>query len=74
MALLLLLLGLLTACTSAPRLATSADELQGSTFDARNIAVRNVGGGVLHWTFSSDNPQKRSNKEKGHLYRYDGDV
>lgn len=56
MALLLLLLGLLTACTSAPRLATSADELQGSTFDARNIAVRNVGGGVLHWTFSSDNP------------------
>ena len=53
---LLFAMCLLAACTSAPRLATSADELQGSTYDARNIAVRNVGGGVLRWTFSSDNP------------------
>lgn len=53
---LALLLCLLTACTTPPRLATSADDLQGSAYASTNIAVRNAGGSMLHWTFHSDNP------------------
>lgn len=46
----------LSACTTPPRLATSADEAQGGTYSSTNIAVRNAGGGVLRWTVATDNP------------------
>jgi len=49
-------LTLLSACTTTPRLATSADDLSGAPYQASNITLSNAGGRVLYWTFETDNP------------------
>lgn len=53
---LLALLLTLTACSVEPRLHVDADDLTGGAYSADTITVRNAGGGVLRWQFSSDNP------------------